>query len=143
MHCSEIEKEKFFTKTYKENDCLIWNGRKDKDGYGICFFRKKPRRAHRVAWFFLNGDIEEGLVVNHVCRRKDCVNPQHLQAMTRTENNMRDSTSIGYLNSQKKFCKNGHIFDKKYGKRRYCSICEREKTKRLRKKWNEQDSLNI
>ena len=145
MNLTEDEYERFIGKTETTNSgCLIWTGPLDKDGYGTFYLRRKGRRAHRVAWFNMNGPIEEGMVINHVCRNRACVNHQHLKIMTAAENNFKDSTSIPYINSQKTHCKNGHPFDRKYGKQRYCSVCQSEKTKRLRAKWKaEGDPLKV
>jgi hypothetical protein len=124
-------------------DCLIWTGQKDRDGYGIVGFRRATRKAHRLALWLAGRPIPEGHVVNHTCRRRDCVNPQHLTTLTASENSKRDSTSMGYINSQKTHCKNGHPFDRVYGGQRYCSTCESEKTKRLRAKWKAEGILKI
>lgn len=140
---TQCELNKFNNRWERVNDCHLWMNSLDKDGYGSFYFRKKSRRAHRVAYYGFFGEIPKGYVVNHICRNRHCVNPQHLQAVTVYDNNMKDSKSVGYINSQKTHCKKGHPFDKKYGKQRYCSICEREKSKRLQKKWREEDTLNV
>ena len=131
-----------FRSKYEETPkgCRLWNGPLDKDGYGTFYFRRKNRRAHRVAYYGFYGPIPEGMVVNHTCRNPACVNPQHLQCVTAYENTMKDSSSLPYVNSQKTRCKNGHPFDRKYGKQRYCSVCEAEKRKRLRAKWAAEDT---
>jgi len=63
--------------------------------------------------------------------------------MTAKEHALRDTSSIPYVNSQKTHCPKGHPFNRVYGKQRYCSICDREKTRRLRAKWAAEDKLNI
>jgi len=140
---SPDELHRFNSKWIKVHDCHLWQAPLDRDGYGTFFFRKFNRRVHRVAWFMLHGAIPKGMVVNHTCRKRNCVNPQHLQIMSPVENSMRDSTSVGYINSQKTHCPYGHILDRKYGKQRYCSVCSREKSKRLRRKWKAEDTLNV
>lgn len=148
MNLTESELARFNSKWILKGDCHLWQGPLDKDGYGTFYFRRTNRRAHRVAWFSLHGPVGDELVINHVCRNRNCVNPQHLQRVTVRENALRDSTSIPYINSQKTHCKRGHAFDvtrtSKAGKvQRVCSICEREKHRRLRKKWAEADTLQV
>ena len=120
------------------SQCHLWIGQKDKDGYGTFYYFKKNRKAHRFAYYIINGDIPKGMFIDHSCRNRSCVNPQHLRCVTPRVNCLENSISLGAINAKKTHCKNGHTFDKTYGtkkKQRYCSICEREKSKRLQKKW--------
>lgn len=129
--------------------CWQWLGSLDRDGYGTFYLRRKRRRAHRVAWFAMNGPIDPGLVVNHTCGNRACVNPQHLNAITATENALRDSRSLSYVNSQKEKCPRGHYYDRAYPVRRTgrtqraCSRCEQAKKRRLRAKWSMEDTLAV
>ena len=132
---TEAEIERFNSKWKRVGDCHEWQGTKDRDGYGTITFRRAPRRASRVAMFLAGRPIPPGMVANHTCRNRSCVNPQHIEPLTATENSRKDSRSLGYVNSQKTHCKNGHPYDRQYGKQRYCSICEAAKSKRLRSKW--------
>jgi hypothetical protein len=129
------EIERFNAKWIRVGDCMVWQGNKDRDGYGVFAFRRASRKAHRVAMFLAGREIPDGFVVNHTCRNRACVNTQHLNAISASENSKRDSTSVGYINSQKTHCKSGHPYDRFYGGQRYCSQCEAEKGKRLRAKW--------
>ena len=141
------ESERFHSKFIElPNGCHQWQGPLDKDGYGYFFLRRKSRRAHRVAWYMQRGGIPEGMVINHICRNRWCVNPQHMQLLTPRENNLQDSNSIPAINARKTHCKNGQEFDKvqtvKSGKSyRVCSICERDKARRLKAKWALTDEL--
>lgn len=144
QNITQAERDRFAEKTAPGPlGCLIWQGPLDKDGYGTFYFRRKNRRAHRVAWYSVHGAIPDGLVINHVCRTPACVNPQHLQCVTPYQNSMKDSQSPAYINSQKTHCKQGHPYDRVYGKQRYCSICEKTKRQRLRAKWRAEDTLNV
>lgn len=137
------EIERFYSKCSQVGDCLVWTGHKDRDGYGVITFRRASRKAHRVAMWLANRPIPEGFVVNHTCRNRACVNAQHLNAVSASENAKRDSASLGYVNSQKTHCKHGHPYDRMYGSQRYCSICEKTKSKRLRDKWKAEGIMRI
>jgi hypothetical protein len=149
MNLHPEELARFNAKWHPEGECHVWDGPLDKDGYGSFFLRRKRRRAHRAAWFNLHGDIPKGMVVNHSCRNRACVNPQHLQLMTVRENNLKDSSSPAYLNSRKLTCRQGHPFDgverRSDGtvRQRVCSICQKEKQRRLRQKWAAEDTISV
>lgn len=94
------EVERFKSKIRKTSDCWVWLGFKDKDGYGefntsqIKGVRpQKKVRAHRYIYELENGSIPKDYVIDHVktrgCKRVDCVNPNHLEAVTVKENTLR------------------------------------------------------
>lgn len=133
-----VKEQKRFESFYKIiGECFEWQGYLDKDGYGTFFFRKKNRKAHRVSYFLKCGDIPKEMVIDHICKNRRCVNPEHLRLVTKRENTLNNSLSLGAINKVKTHCKLGHPLDKKYGKQRYCSICENEKAKRQYRKWKE------
>ena len=62
--------------------CWLWTSTLDKDGYPLASRSRKlkPRtvRAHRAVYEIINGPIAEGLTLDHSCRTRPCVNPDHL-----------------------------------------------------------------
>lgn len=134
------EKERFDSKWIEKNGCFLWQGPLDKDGYGTFYFRRKNRRAHRVAYYYTIGDIPQGMMVDHICGNRHCVKPDHLRLLTPKENAL-DGRGLGAINAKKTHCKQGHPFDRKYGKQRYCSICQAAKSRRLQKKWRKEDTV--
>lgn len=124
---------KFWRKVTPSDDgsCWIWQGKKNRYGYG----RMTPgyrgtgeKGAHRVAYELLVGPIPEGLVLDHLCRVRDCVNPAHLEPTTIGENVMRGDTH-GARNRAKTHCAQGHPFiaDNIYasaGRARECRTCK-------------------
>ena len=73
----------FFEKTELSSDgCLIWTGHKDRYGYGWVRIVGKYKRAHRAAYEFENGQIPDGLVIDHMCHVRACVNHEHLRLVT-------------------------------------------------------------
>lgn len=79
-----------------ENGCWEWQACLTHSGYGRFQVHPKTYRAHRIAYFLMNGDIKNGLCVCHSCDNACCVNPQHLFLGT-SKQNTHDMISKGRL----------------------------------------------
>lgn len=69
-----------------EDDCWLWKGGVGKNGYGHFVGGVGYMSAHRYSFKIHKGLIPEGLVIDHMCLTKACVNPRHLRAVTQKQN---------------------------------------------------------
>lgn len=119
--------------------CWLWLGHVDRGGYGQ--FRvgsqtdgtRRHARAHRVAYELLRGPIPAGQTLDHLCRVRSCVNPDHLEAVSKRENILRGE-SFAAINASKTHCANGHEYTPENTRlwrgERYCRTCRTEQEKR-------------
>jgi hypothetical protein len=80
------------TRTDGDRGCWEWARQRSPEGYAIVRWQGCSQLAHRVAYELLVGPIPDGLQIDHKCRNRGCVNPNHLQAVTSLANNENRST---------------------------------------------------
>ena len=82
--------ERFWPKVRKTDTCWLWEGAISPDGYGSFYGgNRRNCKPHRFAYEEMVGPIPEGLVLDHLCRVRHCVNPAHLEPVTERENALR------------------------------------------------------
>lgn len=114
----------FWSRVRKTDTCWLWAGCVSSGGYG----RVGRKVAHRLAYEELRGPVPHGLYLDHLCRVRNCVNPDHLEPVTHRENTLRgiNQVAIGY---RRETCFRGHQYKKlKPGRngypKRICYTCE-------------------
>jgi hypothetical protein len=88
------DKERFMSKVDKTDTCWNWKAYIAPGGYGKFGITTAPKikkimYAHRFSYELLNGKIPEGKVIDHLCRNRSCVNPEHLEVVDMYTNNIR------------------------------------------------------
>ncbi len=133
------ESERFAEKVMPVLDgCHLWMAAVDRDGYGNFFVRGHGKdKAHRVSYRMKYGAIPEGLVIDHLCRQRSCVNPRHLRAVTANQNALENSESVLAINARKTHCIRGHRLvganlKNTKNKQRHCRLCENMKRRERR-----------
>ena len=117
------------------SECWEWQGQRDKAGYGRVSVgsridgTKRIASAHRTAYEAFVGPVPDGLELDHLCRNRGCVNPAHLEPVTRLENVRR---------ARRAHCPRGHLLEGRNlylnpaGNRRGCRECNRQACLRYR-----------
>lgn len=131
-HRDDIPFDEWLSEFVDVGDCWVWTGRLDDAGYG-----RTPNsvQAYRFVYRILVGPIPTGMTLDHVCRDKRCVNPDHMEIVTTGENALRGSGPAA-MNKRKTHCNKGHLFtpESTYVERltgkRHCTPCTRIRQRR-------------
>lgn len=122
--------ETFLARVRKRQGCWLYQGYLRPDGYGYARHDNKKVLLHRFVYEATKGSIPQGLVLDHLCRNRSCINPDHLEPVTHQTNILR---GVGRAAEQARqtSCFRGHPFDEentvRYGsnrRRRFCGTCQ-------------------
>ena len=120
-----------------ETGCLEWTGSLSK-GYGQINVGVRPEKVHRLMYRLWVGEIPDGMSIDHLCRNTKCAAPDHLEAVTLSENTRRQLQDIGHHNALKTHCPKGHPYDESntryasQGTGRVCRMCRADSNRRYR-----------
>lgn len=106
------------TRSYEEDPetgCHVWTGPISNRGYGKLSvtqagYKAENFSAHKASYELTRGRVPSGLVLDHLCRNRICVNPDHLEVVTQRENTLRSPVAPAALNSAKTHCPQGHEY---------------------------------
>ena len=120
------------------NGCVYFTGFVSKDGYGQVQKDGRQRSAHVAMWQLMVGPVPDGLVLDHLCRNRPCVNVGHLEPVTSKENNLRGESPPA-VNARKTHCPEGHEYDRTILRsdgrtERKCLLCQAAAARRYRTK---------
>jgi hypothetical protein len=118
-----------------ETGCWEWQGFKNERGYGSITVDGKSKRTHKHFYETLVGPIPTGMVLDHLCRNRGCVNPDHLEVVTNKENILRGQ-GLAAKNAKKTHCPQGHeyTFENTYRQSnngRQCIMCRNLRRKNV------------
>lgn len=111
-----------------ETPCWVWTRALSK-GYGQKWVDGRTVKAHTWSYERAYGPVPDGLVLDHLCRQRDCVNPDHLEPVTQGEN-MRRAMTPTMIAFRTGICVRGHPYTPESAYYRadgskQCRVCER------------------
>lgn len=138
---SETDEQRFWSKVALPNEqgCMEWMAVCNPGGYGQFWIQDTMRSAHILSYRHLVGDYDSSMELDHLCRNRKCVRPDHLEPVTKQENIRRGQVGLksGALQRAKTHCVRGHEYDevntliRKNGSRQ-CRTCNRERVRAAR-----------
>lgn len=131
---------RFDAKVSKGDGCWEWTGALNNSGYGVFGLGKAHGGAlvyaHRYSYARFVAPLTPGLSIDHLCKNRACVRPDHLEEVTPWVNTQRSGNIVW---KPKRECKRGHLFsgDNLYvdpSGRRACRECQRMHVRAYKKR---------
>lgn len=114
-------------------NCWLWTGSLT-NGYGYVRVGKRKVQAYLVNYERWIGPRPDGMLLDHLCRRRSCVRPDHVEPATYSQNAVRSPIHPGMAKADRDECLAGHPFDEAntywYGSTRRCRACNAEQKRR-------------
>jgi hypothetical protein len=130
IRASELARFVRHVRIEADTGCWLWIGSKQASGYARFHYAGGYEYAHRAAYRFYVGEIPDGLTVDHLCRVRHCVNPDHLEVVPRGVNALRGDGPAAQ-NTRKTHCPQGHPYTHVNVRgERQCRTCSREASRR-------------
>jgi hypothetical protein len=120
--------------------CWQWTGRCTPQGYGYPWVEGRYQYSHRLSYLHFVGPLVKGMHVDHLCRVRNCANPEHLEQVTPRENVLRSPIHPMAIQARQTHCKRGHEFTpdntqvRSNPTGRACKTCRREAARRRRER---------
>lgn len=126
---------RFWAKVRQQDECWQWTAYVHPEGYGRFRVGQRVLQAHRWSYEYLVGPIPEGLEIDHLCRNRACVRPDHLEPVTTEENIRRGELYL--VSGAKTHCPQRHEYtpENTYVRpngSRQCRTCKREQLRAWR-----------
>ena len=129
--------DRFWSLVDKTDDCWLWTGPQNRNGYGMFWANGRHEVAHRAAWRLSGRELDPSLTMDHLCRVRLCVRPDHLEQVTMRVNLLRGE-NFAAVYARRDACSHGHKYadgewrwkvEKGY-RYRLCDACQRERNHR-------------
>jgi hypothetical protein len=145
IHLNQAQVVRFWTHVRKDgaSGCWVWASYRTRSGYGRFSVGDIDLRAHRVSWILVRGQLNPGDTLDHLCRNRACVNPDHLEVVDHRTNIMRGESPTA-INARKTHCPLGHeytpentsVIRHRGATHRQCRECRRVLRAKMKDVWN-------
>ena len=105
VNALNYDPEYLLSKAEVTPSCWLWKGSTYQNGYGK--YGKRGHMVHRIFYALFKGEVPQDMSLDHLCKVRRCVNPDHLEIVTLVENVMRGDSQHA-KNARKTHCKRGH-----------------------------------